>query len=202
MIVPPPSELPSAWTLLRIWAGIGLQSFGGGASTQLLIRKEFVERRAWVGPEEFSILWNLCLFTPGINLIALTILLGRKLGGPRGIVASVAGLLVPSAAVTCGLAAGFEAVQHSMVMHAVLRGIIPATAGIMAMVAANFAFPLAVRARREGARAINLSWGIVAICALALIGLKISVALVLIGAASLGVILFTAWRTPALEEAP
>ncbi|MDB5074017.1 MAG: chromate transporter, partial [Chloroflexi bacterium] len=133
---------PTSMSLLRIWAGIGLQSFGGGASTQLLIRREFVERRLWVGDEEMGHFWNLCLFTPGINLIALTILIGRKLGGRWGIVASLAGLLVPSAAVTCLLTAGFVVVQHSPVLHAVLRGIIPATAGIMGVVAVGFARPL------------------------------------------------------------
>jgi chromate transporter len=42
---------PTIRALLRIWTGIGLQSFGGGASTQLLIRREFVEKRPWVGAE-------------------------------------------------------------------------------------------------------------------------------------------------------
>src|SRR6185437_1204324 len=127
-------QLPTAWALLWIWTGIGLQSFGGGASTQLLIRRVFVERRRWVTDEELLGLWNLCQFTPGINLIALTILIGRRLGGPWGILTSLAGMLLPSAAVTCLLAAGFEAIQHSAILHAVLRGVIPATAGIMAVV--------------------------------------------------------------------
>ncbi|HCJ32793.1 MAG TPA: hypothetical protein DHV65_00615, partial [Ktedonobacter sp.] len=46
-------------------------------------------------------LWNLCIFTPGINLVALTVLIGRKLGGTWGIVVSLAGMLLPSAMVTC-----------------------------------------------------------------------------------------------------
>src|SRR5438067_9367000 len=86
------SAPPTLWTLLRIWAGIGLQSFGGGASTLLLIQRTFVEERAWVGADEMGRLWNLCLLTPGINLLALTVLLGRKLGGTWGIVASLVGL--------------------------------------------------------------------------------------------------------------
>jgi len=109
---PAPSSAPDAWTLLRLWTGIGLKSFGGGASTQLLIRRTFVDEHGWVGDAELAHLWNLCQFTPGINLISLTVLIGRKLGGTRGILLSVLGLLLPSAIVTCCLTAGFEALRR------------------------------------------------------------------------------------------
>ncbi len=186
---------PTIRALLRIWIGIGLQSFGGGASTQLLIRREFVEKRPWVGADELGHFWNLCLFTPGINLIALTILIGRKLGGPWGIVVSLTGLLLPSAAVTCALTAGFAVVQHSTVIHAVLRGVVPATAGVMGVVAYGFAQPIIQRARREGARSASVSGAVMLGAALALIIVKLPVALVLVGVALLGVVIFTPWRT-------
>ncbi len=193
-------QLPTAWALLWIWTGIGLQSFGGGASTQLLIRRVFVERRRWVTDEELLGLWNLCQFTPGINLIALTILIGRRLGGPWGILTSLAGMLLPSAAVTCLLAAGFEAIQHSAVLHAVLRGVIPATAGIMAVVGLNFARPIIREARREGGRAIALAAVLVGAGAAALIVLKLSVIVVLAGLALIGVACYTPWRRPLAER--
>ncbi|HEY7357695.1 MAG TPA: chromate transporter, partial [Ktedonobacterales bacterium] len=81
---------PGTWQLFSIWARIGLQSFGGGASTTLLIQRVFIDKRRWLSMEEFLHLWNLCLLTPGINLLALTILLGKKLGGIPGIIASLA----------------------------------------------------------------------------------------------------------------
>lgn len=190
------SAAPGVWTLLRIWAGIGLQSFGGGASTQLLIWREFVDKRAWIGADEMGRFWSLCQLTPGINLVALTILIGRKLGGPWGIVVSLAGMLLPSATATCFLAAGFEVVQHSPVIHAVLRGVIPATAGIMAIVAVNFAQPLIRRARKEGLHSLSISGGLMLISALALIVLKFSIILVLVGVAVLGMVIFTPWRAP------
>ena len=66
---------PTIWQLFRIWAGIGLQSFGGGASTTFLIQRAFIEKHKWLSMEEFLHLWNLCLLTPGINLVALTVLM-------------------------------------------------------------------------------------------------------------------------------
>lgn len=196
------NSAPTIGTLLRIWTGIGLQSFGGGASTQLLIRREFVEKRPWVGADELGHFWNLCLFTPGINLIALTILIGRKLGGPWGIVVSLAGLLLPSAAVTCALTAGFEVVQHSTVIHAILRGVVPATAGVMGVVAYGFAQPIMRRARGEGVRSVSVSGAIMLGAAFALILVKLPVAVVLVGVALLGVIIFTPWRAPTPAPVP
>ncbi|HEY8745134.1 MAG TPA: chromate transporter [Chloroflexota bacterium] len=190
-------ERPSIRALWWIWAAIGIQSFGGGASTQLLIRRAFVERRSWVGSDELLHFWNLCQFTPGINIIALTILIGRKLGGKRGIAASLAGLLVPSAGVTCGLAAGFEVVQHSPAIQAILRGVIPATAGIMAVVAWNFARPVLYAARKEGLSALSLSVLLLLGSALVLILLRFSVVVVILGVALLGAMIFTPWRARA-----
>lgn len=187
---------PTAWTLLRIWTGIGLQSFGGGASTLLLIRREFVERRRWIGTEEMARFWNLCLFTPGINLVALTVLIGRKLGGLRGIAASLAGMLLPSSIVTCILAAGFALVQHSTAVHAVLRGVIPATAGIMGVVGLDFARPLIKRGYKEGRRALHSSIAIMLLSASALIAFNLPVTAVLVSLALLGIIVFTPWRSP------
>jgi len=99
---------PSKWQLFRIWASVGLQSFGGGASTTFLIQRAFIQKHRWLSMEEFMHLWNLCILTPGINLVALTVLIGKKLGGTWGIVVSLAGMLLPSAVITCLLAAIFK----------------------------------------------------------------------------------------------
>ena len=186
----------AAWALLRIWTAIGLQSFGGGASTQLPIRREFVERRSWITDDELSGLWNLCLFTPGINLIALTILIGRKLGGPWGILAALVGLLLPSALVTCFLAAGFETIRHSSILHAVLRGVIPGTAGIMAVVGLNFAQPIFRKAQPEGRRSMAIALTAIVVGAVALIVVKLPVVLVIACLALFGVAIYTPWRAP------
>jgi chromate transporter len=190
----PTASSPGIWDLLRIWAGIGLQSFGGGASTQLLIRRTFVEQRAWLDMEEFSRFWNLCQLTPGINLIALTVLIGRKLGGARGIAVSLAGLLLPSAAVTCGLAVAYSAIAHSTIIHALLRGVVPATAGIMAVMAYGFIQPIIRHGRQEGARSLSGSIVIMLIASLVLISGKAPVPLVLIAVAALSALLFTPGR--------
>src|SRR5438552_6106274 len=166
---------PGTWQLFLIWASVGLQSFGGGASTTFLIQRAFIEKHRWLSMKEFMHLWNLCLLTPGINLVALTVLIGKKLGGTWGIVASLAGLLLPSATITCLLAAIFKQIEHVAAVQAVLRGVIPATGGIMLLVGLNFALPLIRRGYKEGFLYLLASSVVVLACALAVIFFKLSV---------------------------
>lgn len=191
---------PSKWQLFRIWASVGLQSFGGGASTTLLIQRAFIEKHNWLSIEEFTHLWNLCVITPGINLVALTVLIGRKLGGVWGIVVSLAGLLLPSATITCLLAATFKQIENQAVVQAVLRGVIPATGGIMLIVGLNFALPLIRRSYKEGVLYLLASGVLMIACALAVILLKLSVIIVILGAILLGALFFSPGRGSPLPE--
>ena len=182
---------PGTWKLFRIWAGVGLQSFGGGASTTFLIQRAFIEKHRWLSMEEFTHLWNLCILTPGINLVALTVLIGKKLGGTRGIIASLAGMLLPSAAITCLLAVIFKQIEHVAAVQAVLRGVIPATGGIMLLVGLNFALPLIRRGYKEGFLYLLASSVVTIACALAVILLKLTVIAVILGAIFLGALFFS-----------
>jgi chromate transporter len=192
---------PGKWQLFRIWASIGLQSFGGGASTTLLIQRAFIEKHRWLSIEEFMHLWNLCILTPGINLLALTVLIGRKLGGAWGILVSLAGLLLPSATITCLITAGFASVQHLPVVQAMLRGVVPATGGIMLLVGLNFALPLIRRSYKEGILYLLASSVLIIVCVLAVILFKLSVIVVVLGTAFLGAFFFSSRsEAPLLEQ--
>lgn len=182
---------PSPWQLFCIWAGIGLQSFGGGASTTFLIQREFVEKHSWLTKEELAHLWNLCVFTPGINLIALTILIGRKLGGRVGIVSSLFGMLLPSALITCLLAAGFQKIEQVSAVQAIIKGVIPATAGIMLLVALRFAQPQLKIGLQSGLPSLSISILFILACFVVIALLNFPVALVLPAAGLLGIVLFT-----------
>lgn len=191
---------PGKWQLFRIWASIGLQSFGGGASTTLLIQRAFIEKHKWLSMEEFAHLWNLCILTPGINLVALTVLIGKKLCGSWGIVVSLAGMLLPSATITCLLAALFIQIEHVAAVQAIFRGVIPATGGIMLVVGLNFALPLIRKGSKEGFFYLLVSGILIFACALAVIFLKLSVIIVILGAAFLGTLFFSSKSAPPLLE--
>src|SRR5260221_460639 len=186
----PAHPRPTHWQLFRIWAGIGLQSFGGGASTTLLIQRAFIDKYNFITIEDFTHYWALCILTPGINLVGLTILIGRRLGGVWGIVASLGGLLLPSAVITCLLTAGFTAVEPQPVIQAMLKGVIPATAGIMLLVGWNFARPLFQQGWNEGKLKLVFSLLFITVTVVAVIIFKVTVVLGFVGAALVGASVF------------
>ncbi len=192
-VQPPPRTAPIAglWPLFRVWAGIGLQSFGGGASTIFLIQREFIEKRKWISLEEFANFWNLCIMVPGINLIALTILIGRRVGGGGGIIVSLLGMLLPSVAITCLITAVFKGIENLSATQAVLNGIIPATGGIMLLVGLNFALPQARQARQEGVPTMIICTVFALASLLAIVLFNIPAALILPTAGILGILFFT-----------
>ncbi len=191
---------PGIWKLFRVWAGIGLQSFGGGASTTFLIQRTFIEKYNWMTMEEFTHFWSLSILAPGINLLGLTILTGRKLGGGWGIVASLAGLLLPSAAITCILVAIFKQIENIATVQMVLKGIIPATGAIMAVVGLNFALPIIRKSYKEGTFSLLKNGTLIILCALAIIVLKLSAIVVVLGAIVLGALFFSSRTIAPLQK--
>ena len=147
---PPQHSHSSSLGLFRVWLSLGLQSFGGGAATLALIRRAAVDTHGWVSEAEFTRFWSLVQIAPGINLLALTILIGRRTGGAKGIALATAGLLLPSAAVTVALTASYQRVQDTPLVRDALHGIIPATVGLGLLTAWQIARPALLQSRREG----------------------------------------------------
>jgi chromate transporter len=94
------------------------------------MRRAAVEEHRWISEEEFAREWALCLFAPGINLFAMTILLGRRIAGWRGIVICMFGMLLPSVTVTLLLTAVYASIRESVPVKAALRAVIPTSVGL------------------------------------------------------------------------
>ena len=137
-------------TVLRVWLTLSVQSFGGGVATLALIRRAAVDEQGWVTEAEFGHLWGLVQLAPGINLVALTVLIGRRAAGGWGIAAALAGLLLPSVALTVLMTAAYARVQHLLWVQAALRGIVPAVVGLGLVTAWQIAGPLLTASRRRG----------------------------------------------------
>ncbi len=175
---------PPLGLLLRVWLALGLQSFGGGAATLALIRQAVVERHRWMPEAEFTREWTLVQAAPGINLIAMTILIGRRLAGWRGIAICMIGLLLPSVTVTILLTAGYAHIQRLSLMRAALRGIVPAAVGMGALTAYQMARSPLMEARREGKFSFLAYSGILLASMLAALHWRSSV-IVILGAAGM-----------------
>jgi chromate transporter len=141
---------PSPWRQLQIWLNIGIQSFGGGAATLYLIRREAVERRGWLSDEEYARYWGICQIAPGINILGLVILIGWQVSGAAGAALGLAGLLLPSAAITILLTAMYSRIEQVALVQAALRGVVPATVGLGLLLAVGMLRPLLAASRKEG----------------------------------------------------
>jgi chromate transporter len=158
---------PSEREMLAVWARIGIASFGGGVATLGLIRQELVSKREWLTEEQFLRDWSLCQLAPGINLIAITILIGRRMGGPLSVAVALAGLLLPSAAATVLLTAVYAYFSNSPFTVAARRGIIPAVAGVGLATAWGMLVPIGKRHLAKGTFTSAFYGALLAACFLA-----------------------------------
>lgn len=189
---PPPPDAPAAplspsrWRLFWVWLVLGSQSFGGGTATLFMIRRAAVEQERWLSDEEFTRDWSLCFIAPGINLLAMTVLLGHRVAGRAGSLIALAGLLLPSVALTVVMAALYRRLQNVGAVQAALEGIIPATVGLGLILAVGMIRPLLATSRREGAASLATSLALLAGSMAATLLWEPPVALLLCGAGVLG----------------
>jgi chromate transport protein ChrA len=95
---------------------------------------------------EFLQDWALSKLTLGVNLIALCALEGLRVAGYPGLLVSLGAFLIPSAAITAAMTAGYDLVHRDRVIQAALAGIGPVAAGMTF----GMAYVLAVQAFRRG----------------------------------------------------
>lgn len=124
------SNTCTIFKLFLTWLQIGFTSFGGGATTQYLIQEQFIYKHKWITDEEYAKIIGMCQITPGMNIIAYTILIGKKLAGPMGIFVSLMGLILPSAAVTIALTTIYTSISKSPKVHSALHTVFAAIFGI------------------------------------------------------------------------
>jgi chromate transporter len=107
----------------RVWAGIGLRSFGGPAAQIALMHRVLVDERRWLSEHEFLDALGFCMLLPGPEAMQLVTYAGWKLHGVRG--GLVAGLwfVLPGALVVGSLAAIYATFGHVPWVVAAFAGI-------------------------------------------------------------------------------
>jgi chromate transporter len=115
--------VPSFREATRLWAKIGLLSFGGPAGQIALMHKELVEERRWIGEERFLHALNYCMLLPGPEAQQLAVYIGWLLHRTAG--GLVAGLLfvLPGALVMLGLSSFYMLYNDAPVVEALFFGV-------------------------------------------------------------------------------
>jgi chromate transporter len=121
--VPAALPAPTLRQAVRVWAKIGLLSFGGPAGQIALMHKELVEDRRWIGEERFLHALNYCMLLPGPEAQQLAAYIGwlmhRTVGGV------IAGLLfvMPGALVMLALSVVYVVWREAPLVDAVFFGV-------------------------------------------------------------------------------
>ena len=171
---------PGLWLLFRIWLTIGAQSFGGGATTILLMRRTFLDRYNWLTEDEYTRFFALTNLSPGINIAAFVVLMGKRLHGTPGIAVSMAGMFLPSALITTLLTASYAALQDWKPMQAAMHGLVPAVVGLYFLIVVQYSLPVLRRSYRSGRGSFAFALAfVVGAVALAAVGVASSLTLVI-----------------------
>lgn len=144
------SHPPSLRRLLYAWLSLSMQSFGGGSTTLALIQRTAVQQERWLSETDFNRYWAICQIAPGINLLCITILLGRRVAGLPGILVSLFGLLLPSVSITILMTACYARFQNHPLLKAALHGVIPACVGLGFWTSWKMLEQWIVQGKREG----------------------------------------------------
>lgn len=190
---------PALGEIFVTWLVTGVQSFGGGSSTFYLLHQA-ITGKGWMDEETFVRTWALAQISPGINLLKLTVLVGYYLRGWPGVLAGVAGLLIPSASATVLMTAGFAVVRQQPLVQSALKGILPATIGLSLAMAVQMGQPLLARGRKEGPARLGLQLGVLVLAGLLLALWNVSPLIILL--ASGGVTILLHMAVPSRELAP
>ncbi|SEW11627.1 chromate transporter [Aliiroseovarius sediminilitoris] len=114
---------PGLHDLTRIFARIGLMSFGGPAAQIAVMHRELVEDRPWLSERQFLNALSFCMLLPGPEAMQLCTYAGWRLRGvPGGLIAGLL-FVLPGAAVMLGLSYAYARWGQLPVVEAVFLGV-------------------------------------------------------------------------------
>jgi len=174
------------WRLFWAFATISARGWGGGSGTIYTMNHELV-RRGWITSAQFGLDFGLSRIPPGINLIALAVILGYRLNGLLGSIVSGIAFVVPFSLITLLLTIGFVQVTSNPIGGAAVQGAVAVTAALTFALA--FETAQSWMPWRERRVALLMSSYIVASFVLVAV-IHVSVVFVIVGGAICGALLF------------
>ncbi len=184
---------PSIGEVTRVFAKIGILSFGGPAGQIALMHRELVEERDWLDEARFLHALNYCMMLPGPEAMQLATYAGWLLKGVKG--GLIAGLLfvLPGAALLTLLSAVYLLVGQVTIVQGLLFGL---KAAVLAIV-----LEALVKVSKRALKGREM----VAIAAMAFVAialLQIPFPIVIVAAAVLGALGVTANGATQADPAP
>lgn len=115
----------------RIWAYIGLNSFGGPAGQIAVMHRELVERHRWISERRFLHALNYCMILPGPEAQQLATYVGWLMHGTRGGVIAGSLFVIPGFLVMLLLSAAYAVFGDVTWVQGLLFGLQAAVVAIV-----------------------------------------------------------------------
>lgn len=139
-------------TALRVWARIGLVSFGGPAGQIALMHRILVDELRWIGEARFLHALNFCMLLPGPEAQQLAVYIGWLMHGVRGGLAAGILFILPGFAAILALSLVYVAYADLALVEGLFFGLKAAVLAIVLQAAIRIGRRTL---RRAGARLIG-----------------------------------------------
>jgi chromate transporter len=171
---------------------VGATGFGGPAGQVAILHRELVERRQWLGEEEFFAALQVCMLLPGPEAQQLATYAGWRRGGIAGGLVAGTLFIVPGALLVTVLAWLHAAGGSWPLVAAAFAGTRPAVVALVALAA-----------WRIGRKSVQSPAAVVVLlAALAALACGVAFPLVVIAAGLIGVVVPGQGATAAVPSAP
>ncbi len=173
------------WKIFITFAVMSISLFGSGYVFIPIIKSHLVKELHWLTTDEFSAGLALTQITPGPILMTAAFV-GVKMAGLPGAVAGMLGMFVPPAILTLIAAHSLQTIKKSTAITSALRGVRPAVVGMLfaAAIVVGESMP------HDTVYQVCISAAILIAALIALIRLRVEVALVIPMAGIAGLVLF------------
>ncbi len=162
------------------FAKTGAVAYGGGPSMVPLLKAEVVERRKWIGTEDFMDALAIGNALPGPIITKMASAIGYRKAGWPGVIVSLIGIIMPSALALLILMGFVSLVKDNPLVTSMLRGLRPVVVAMLAYAAWDMA-PNALKSRT--------AWVICAISLALMVFSPLHPALIIVAGAAAGIAL-------------
>ena len=118
------------WQLFAHFALLSLLAIGGAITTVPDMQRFVVGERGWLSDAQFSGSVALAQAAPGPNVLFVAVI-GFNVGGLAGMLATMAGCLLPSTALVLGASRWGEQRRRQRGVRAFTEGLAPVTIGLL-----------------------------------------------------------------------
>jgi chromate transporter len=191
------------WEIFILYSRVALFSWGGGPASLALMQRETTsalwvppgttEAVPWATPLEFSDAVAVGNALPGPIAPQVSAYVGYKLAGVPGAIAAAAGTVLPTTILMLAMVAFFFRVKDSLLIQSMLKAVRPVVVGLLLWTAYDMAYSVFGVKRHGWGDSLTIGWDkilFVAVTFSLLTTTRINPAVVILGAACMGGILY------------